>query len=450
MTGPPPGPPGRASRGSLSDYAEDTLGFLQRCSREYGDVVAYRLGHQRACLVTHPSAIERVLVTEASRFPKGLDRDPGGVLQILIGRGLLNADGEDWARRRRVARPYFSADRMPEYAGIVQTRARGFFESWSDGETRDIHREMTALAVEVVGDVFLGTDVRRLVDELGRAIEAAMEEHVRRLGRPVWLPGRVPTPGKLAFAREMSRFDRNVRDIVRARRGSGSSRDDLLGRWLGSAGASGGLESADDVRDEVATIFLAGHDTTALALTWTAHLLSTSPRVEERLVEELEEVLASRPPSLPDLRRLRYLDAVLHEALRLYPSAWGFSRLAAEDCEIGGFRIGAGTSILMSPWVTHRDPRFFDDPETFRPERWEEGLSGRLPRFAYFPFGGGPRVCIGAQFGMMEAALLLATLLQRFRLEPVEGGRVVPWPSITLRPRHGLKMVIRRRRPLAA
>ncbi len=445
MTGSPPGPAGRELGGSLREYAEDTLGFLRRCSREYGDVVAYRLGHQRVCLVTHPSSIERVLVSDAKSFPKALDQDPEGVLQTLVGGGLLSADGEQWERRRRLARPYFAADRMAEYAGIVDVRARAFLADWKDGEVRDIHRDMTALAVGVIGDVFMGTDVGDLLDELGRAVEVAMEEHVARLRRPVWLPGQVPTPGKLRFRRGMKRFDRAVRSVIRGRRIGGSERDDLLGRWLGATEGAGALESEDDVRDEVATIFLAGHDTTALALTWTSYLLSTSPEVERRLVSELETVLGGRPAAISDLRRLRYLDCVLHEALRLYPSAWGFSRFASSDCEIGGFRIPAGTSILVSPWVTQRDARFFDDPETFRPERWEDGLAGRLPRFAYFPFGGGPRVCIGARFGMMEAALLLAILLERFHLEPVPGESAVPWPAITLRPRHGLKMVVRRR-----
>ncbi|MEO8432255.1 MAG: cytochrome P450 [Acidobacteriota bacterium] len=445
MTGPPPGPAGVGNRGSLREYSADTLGFLRRSSREYGDVVAYRLGHQRACLVTHPAAIERVLVTDAKIFPKSLDSDPAGVLQTLVGVGLLTADGPAWASRRRLARPYFAPDRMADYAALVDARARTFLEGWGEGEVRDIHREMTSLAVAIIGDVFLGAELEGLLDEVGRCVETAMEEHVARLRRPPWLPGRFPTPGKMRFRLAMKRFDRIVRGLIRARRAAGSSRDDLLGRWVGVAGGSDADAAENEVRDEVATIFLAGHDTTALTLTWAAHLLSTAPAVEERLAGELDAALGGRTPALSDLRGLRYLDAVLHETLRLYPSAWGFSRLATSDCEIGGYRIPAGTSVLVSPWVTQRDPRFFEDPESFRPERWMDGLSARIPRFAYFPFGGGPRLCIGAQFGMMEAALLLAVLVQRFRLHAIPGKAVEPWASITLRPRGGLEMVVRRR-----
>jgi cytochrome P450 len=441
----PPGPQGRRSSGCLREYGKDTLGFLVRCSREYGDVVAYRLGHQRACLLTHPLDIEQVLVSDFKKLPKGLVADRRGVLQVLLGEGLLTADGEEWMRRRRIARPAFAREQMARQALQISDATERTLARWNDGETRDLHHEMTYLAVCVVGDVFLSLDVRPLFEEINQAVEDAMKEHSARLLRPGWLPGRVPTPGKLRFRKSMRRFETAIRRIIDERRSEGRIGDDLLSDWLGGRSNGAGLDDETKVRDEIATLFLAGHDTTALALSWTWHLLAQNPQAERRLTHELDSVLKGRPPGLEDLRRLPYLERVLQEALRLYPSSWGFSRICLEEYEVGGYRIPAGTSILMSPWVTQRDPRFFDEPESFRPERWENGLAARLPKFAYFPFGGGPRGCIGYAFGMMEAALILATTAQRFRFEPEPGYSVEPWASITLRPRHGVKMIVRRR-----
>jgi len=441
----PPGPRGRRWSGSLKEYGRDTLGFLARCSRDYGDVVAYRLGHQHACLLTHPADIEQVLVADFKTLPKGLKADPQGVLQVLLGEGLLTADGQEWIRRRRIARPAFARENMAGQAVQIAGVMERHFACWRDGETRDLHRDMTHLAVCVIGDVFLGVDIRPAFEEINQAVEVAMKEHSARLLRPIWLPGRVPTPGKMRFRKAMHRFERVIREIIAERQTREHGGEDLLSVWLWGRPPEAGLPDETRVRDEIATLFLAGHDTTALALSWTLHLLSQNPQTERQLIEQLEAVLGGRPPGLGDLSQLPYLESVLQEALRLYPSSWGFSRICHEDYEVGGYRIPAGTSILMSPWVTQRDPRFFEDPEAFRPERWQDGLAARLPRFAYFPFGGGPRGCIGYAFGMMEAALILGFMAQRFRFEPVAGHRVQPWPAITLRPRHGLKMIVRRR-----
>jgi cytochrome P450 len=440
----PPGPRGRRWSGSLKEYGKDTLGFLVRCSRDYGDVVAYRVGHQRACLLTHPSHVEQVLVSDFNILPKGLVADPRGVLQVLLGEGLLTSDSQEWMHRRRIARPAFARERMATQARQIAAATERVLTGWKDGETRDLHREMTYLAVCVVGDVFLGADIRPVFEEINSAVEVAMKEHSARLLRPIWLPGRVPTPGKLQFRQGMRRLEKVIRSLIAARKSEMPAGSDLLSAWLGDGSPETGLRDETQVRDEIATLFLAGHDTTALALSWTWHLLSQNPQAERRLTEELQVILGGRPPEFEDLRRLPYLESVLQESLRLYPSSWGFSRICREDYEVGGYRIPANTSILMSPWVTHRDPRFFAEPETFRPERWQNGFAAELPKFAYFPFGGGPRGCIGYAFGMMEAALILALIAQRFRFEPM-GPAPEPWASITLRPRHGLKMIVRRR-----
>jgi cytochrome P450 len=441
----PPGPRGRRWSGSLPEYRRDPFAFLRQGSREFGDVFSYRLGHQRVCFVNHPSLIERVLVTDSRILPKGLTGDPHGVLQILLGEGMLTADGPEWLRRRRLARPVFAPERFAGYAARVTACGERTLSDWEDGQTRDLHHEMTRVAVRIIGELFLDTDVDAVMEEVGQSIAIAMREHMDRIRRPVWLPGRVLTPGKIRFRRAIERLDEIIRWLIRTRRQKGGGGEDLLSRWLEFRDADGRPASEDEIRDEVATFFLAGHDTTALALGWAWHLLSRNPESEGKLHAELDSVLGGRDPGFADLRQLPWTDAVLRETLRLYPSAWGFARICLEDYELGGYTIAAGTSLLVSPWITQRDPRFFDDPDAFRPERWSDGLESRLPAFAYFPFGGGPRGCIGSAFGMMEAALLLAVIARRFRFDPVPGHPVVPWPAITLRPRYGLRMVLRRR-----
>lgn len=257
------------------------------------------------------------------------------------------------------------------------------------------------------------------------------------------IPERIPTPGNLRFRRAIRYLDALIYNIIQRRRANGEDTGDLLSMLLGVRDKETGEGMSDrQLRDEVMTIFLAGHETTANALSWTWHLLASHPEVEAKLHEELGETLAGRPPSVADLPRLRYTEAVVTESMRLYPPAWAFGREALEDCEIGGYRVPAGTQLIMSQWVAHRDPRYFDAPEMFRPERWESGLSERLPRYAYFPFGGGPRLCIGRSFARMEAVLLLATLAQKFRLRHVPGEYIAPQPSVTLRPKNGMRMVL--------
>jgi cytochrome P450 len=262
----------------------------------------------------------------------------------------------------------------------------------------------------------------------------------------ILLPESLPIPHNVRSRRVVQQLDAIVYDLIQQRKGSGQDKGDLLSMLLQAKDEDGNSMSDQQLRDEVMTLFLAGHDTTALAMTWTWYLLSQHPEVEAKLVEELQTVLDGRDPTFADLPKLRYADMVVKEAMRLYSPVWAMARVANTDCEIGGYPLKAGNIVMFSQWVMHRDPRYFDSPEVFNPERWADGLAQRLPTYAYFPFSGGPRVCIGKAFAQMEAVLLLATIAQKFHLSLVPGQDLTPWPAFTLRPKHGIKMMLNEQR----
>jgi len=322
--------------------------------------------------------------------------------------------------------------------------AERMLETWRDGEERDIHQEMMRLTLQIVAKTLFDADVENDAREVGRALQVVMDlnSNFRRLVMtPPWLPTRHNV--RAFFA--VRRLNKIIYRIIAERRASGRDTGDLLSMLLAAQDEDGSQMTDQQLRDEVITLFLAGHETTAIALSWTWWLLAQHPHAEAKLQTELGAVLGGRAPSVEDLPRLSYLDRVLTESMRLYPPAWGMARLAMDDVEIGGYHIPKGAGVSLAQWVVHRDPRWYDEPEEFRPERWENDLVKHLPRFAYFPFGGGPRMCIGNNFALMEAALLLATIAQRFRLRIVPGRPVVPLPSITLRPRYGIRMALEAR-----
>ncbi|MCA1992973.1 MAG: cytochrome P450 [Coleofasciculus sp. S288] len=319
---------------------------------------------------------------------------------------------------------------------------------WQTGEVRDVHEDMMRLTLEIVAKTLFDTDIADKSEEVGGYLALGIkfyDQWFRNLALTL-LPESAPIPHHLRSRRVIQRLDAIVYDIIRRRKDSGEEKGDLLSMMLEAKYEDGTPISDQQVRDEVMTLFIAGHDTTALALTWTWYLLSQHPEVEAKLVEELQTVLEGREPTFADLPRLRYTDMVVREALRLYPPVWGMARVANTDCEIGGYPIESGNIIILSQWVMHRDSRYFDSPDTFNPNRWADGLAQRLPTYAYFPFGGGPRVCIGKSFAQMEAVLLLATITQKFHLSLVPGQDLTPWPAFTLRPKHGIKMVLNEQR----
>jgi cytochrome P450 len=437
----PPGPPSGRWRGSFFQYSRDPLTFLPEAIHTYGDVIGLRFLKFRIYFLNHPDMIEDLLVTQARKFEKGR------VLKAnkrLFGKGLLTSEGDFWLRQRRLAQPAFHRSRINSYAEAMVQYADSLVKTWKHGEQRDIHVEMMGLTLQIVGKTLFGVEVTGEVQEVGHALEALMElnSDFRRL---MLVPGWMPTVTNIRAELAIRRLDKIIYKIIKQRRGSGEDRGDLLSMLLQAQDEDGSHMSDTQLRDEALTIFLAGHETTAVTLSWTWWLLAQHPEVEAKLHRELDSVLNGRTPTLDDLPSLRYTDRVITESMRLYPPAWGMARMAVEDTELAGYKIRKGSGVTVSQWAVHRDPRWFDAPLEFRPERWEGDLAKRLPRFAYFPFGGGPRQCIGNSFALMETALVLATIAQQFRFNIVPEHPVVPIASITLRPRYGIKVVLEKR-----
>jgi cytochrome P450 len=438
----PPGPKGHLLGDTLPEYARDPLGFLFGCAREHGDVVRLRLMGQTFYLLSHPDLIEYVLVENNRNFTKTriLRRN-----RRLLGEGLLTSEGEFWRRQRRLAQPAFHRKRVAAYGEVMAAFAERSLEGWRDGQTIDVHEEMMRLTLEIVAKCLFDADVRAEANDVGRAMRVALEDFSsqRRLIR---IPKSIPTPHNLRFERAARRLDAIVLRMIEDRRKSrDEDRSDLLSMLMLAEDESGKRMTDKQLRDEVMTLFLAGHETTANALSWTFWLLSLNPEVEAKLTAELGRALGGRAPTMEHLPNLSHTERVVKESIRLFPPAWVMGREAIGECEVGGYRMPAGTTALMSQWVVHRNLRYHHDPERFDPDRWTAEYEEGLPRFAYFPFGGGPRQCIGASFAMTEARLILATVAQRFRMELAPDQRVEPYASVTLRPKEGIRMTLRLR-----
>jgi len=436
-----PGPTDGSWAGFYRAYTRDPLVYLTQLQREYGDVVTLRAYNYRVFFLSHPEHIEEVLVTQARKFFKGRILKAN---KRLFGNGLLTSEGDFWLRQRRLAQPAFHRVRVASYGETMVRFAEQLMGEWRDGETRDIHAEMMRLTLQIVAKTLFDADVDHEAREVGKALEAIMElnSNFRRVVlTPPWLPTRYNLRAMLATRR----LNRIIYRIIAERRASERDTGDLLSMLLAAQDEDGSRMNDQQLRDEATTIFLAGHETTAIALSWTWWLLAQYPEVEAKLHAELDTVLAGRSPQMEDLPRLPYAEKVITESLRLYPPAWGIPRLAIEDVEIGGYKIAKGCGVSVSQWVVHRDARWFEEPLAFRPERWDGELQKRLPRFAYFPFGGGARQCIGNAFAQMEATLVLATIAQKFRFRLVPDHVVTPLASITLRPKHGIRATLQAR-----
>ena len=410
--------------------------------RDYGDIVTMRYYNFRVFFISHPDSIEQVLVTDNRKFIKGRILRKN---KQLFGNGLLTSEGDFWLRQRRLAQPAFHRGRVASYADTMVRYASRIASEWRNGDERDIHAEMMRLTLSIVAKTLFDADVDREAKRVGHALEAIMQlnsDFRKLILTPTWLP----TPRKIRATIATAKLNRIVYRFIEERRASGVDNGDLLSMLLAARDDDGSRMTDRQLRDESITIFLAGHETTANALSWTWMLLAQNPNVESKLHEELDRVLGGREPTVEDLPNLRYTGQVITESMRLYPPAWGMARVAIDDTEIAGYPIPKGCGVSLAQWVVHRDPRWFDAPLEFRPERWEGDLMKRLPRFAYFPFGGGPRQCIGNNFAVMEASLLLATLAQQFRISLTPGREIIPAASITLRPKTGIWGKIEKRK----
>ena len=440
----PPGPKGHFLLGNLAPVPRDWLEFYAQCARDYGDVVHLRYLHVPICLLMHPRDIEYVLVTHPGNFTKSADYR---ALARVLGNGLLTNEGTPWHRQRGLIQPAFRRENIVSYAPVMTRAASRMLDSWTGGESRNVHADMMAMTLDIVAQCLCGAEVAGVAERVGKALEVITDRFMTDASQALLLP--FDLPDFLAPARRdaISDLREIINGIIRERRASHQPRGDLLDTLLHARDAEGHPMSDAQLRDEVMTLFLAGNETTAIALSWTCYLLGQHPQVEAKLVEELNAVLGGRKPTPEDLPRLRYTEMVLKESMRLYPPVWRIARKAIADCEIGGYRVTAGTNIFIFQSLTQRDPRFFANPDAFDPERWREDpiRSGQIPRFAYFPFGGGSRVCVGAAFAMLEATLLLAMIQQEFHLDLVPGHLVIPLPSVTLRPKHGIRVTVHRR-----
>ncbi|HEX8472632.1 MAG TPA: cytochrome P450 [Pyrinomonadaceae bacterium] len=442
----PPGPRHIIPGAHFISFRRNPLDFLMRLQRDYGDIAYFKMGPQHVFVLNHPDYIKDVLVTHHERFHKGraLQRS-----KRLLGEGLLTSEGAHHRRQRRLAQPAFHRQRVAGYGALMVDCAARISERWHDGQTLDIAGEMMRLTLSIVGKTLFDADVEQDAGEVGAAMNEVME-----LFNLLLLPyseflEKLPLPQTRRFQRARDRLDAVIYRIINERRASGEDHGDLLSMLLLAEDEEmdGSRMSNEQLRDEVMTIFLAGHETTANALAWTWYLLAEHTEVETRLHQEIDAVLeGGRLPRVEDLARLRYTEMVVAEAMRLYPPAWAIGRLAVHEHEVGGYTIPAGALVLVSQYVMHHDPRYFPDPLRFDPERWTTEAKDARPAFSYFPFGGGPRRCIGEGFAWMEATLLVAALARRWRMHLVPNQKIETSPRITLRPgKQGIRMTLEER-----
>lgn len=432
-----PGPSGLPLVGDLPALAADPLAFLTRVAREHGSFARFRIGGKTTVLLTEPALVEEVLV----RHRAATKKDPiTASLAEVLGSGLLTNEGEPWRERRRLVAPSFQPQHLAALAGEMVASTDAFLATVPDGP-RDVHPDTMRLTLDIAVRTLFGTaldDAARvgpLVEELMVGFDQRM--HTWRRLLPAW----VPTEGRRAAARTRSELRALLLGIVARRRGTGG--DDLLARLLEARDEHGAGLDDDALLDELVTLFLAGHETTALAVGFSLWLLGSHPDIQARAAAEVDTVLGGRVPTAADARRLVFLDAVAQEAMRLYPPAWTIGREVVEPFALDDVLLPAGTAVLMPQWVVHRDPRWFEAPEDFRPDRWL--TPHERPKFSYFPFGGGPRVCVGNHFARMETVLVLARYLERFSLT-TSGPAPALMPSVTLRPKGGLPVTFAARR----
>lgn len=441
----PPGPKGHFILGNVLQIKRDPLGFLAWCGREYGDIVRLRIANKTGYLINNPDYIENVLVTNSQNFIKPPGREPSGTSEALFGEEFMSSDGDFWMRHRKFVQPALHRQRIHSYADVMVDYTRRLLDTWRDGETRDIYPDIMQLTLKIIARTLFSTDASADVGRIAQALDVIMREITSRMVNPFQIPPRIPTPANVRFRNSTAELNNFIASML-ARHKEEQIQDDLLAMLVEARGEDGDSISDYQWRYEVMTLFIAGYETVALALTWGLYLLSQNPEVESKLVAELQSVLGGRPPSADDYPKLVYTEMVVKEALRLYPPVWFIgARVALTTCRLGPYEMPAGSIITMSPWVTHQDPRFFKGPARFDPERWAGDTAKQIPKYSYFPFGGGVRLCIGYAYAMMEAVLVLATLVQSCHYTLLPGHPATPQPLITLRPKFGMKMILSKR-----
>ena len=433
--------------GMLLAIRRDPIGMFAKAARRFGDVVYFKIGPRRGYLISDPADVRHVLQDNARNYHKSPLYDK---LRVVLGNGLLTSEDDFWLRQRRIAQPAFHRQRMLGLAGTMADQARTTAAEWqslaSTGQPVDVEEEMMKLTRTVVLRALLGADLGPYTS----TIDQAWTTINQYIGESFWSLGftdTLPTPKYRRFQSARAVLRGAVEHVISERRRHAIDHPDLLSMLMTARDEETGEAMTDEqLRVEVTTFLLAGQETTSLALTWTWYLLSQHPAERERLEKEIDAVLNGRPPEYADLANLPYLRMVVDESMRLYPPAWGFSRQAMSDDELGGFRLPQGWLAFVIPYVLHRHPAYWQDPDAFDPERFSPERVAERPKFVYIPFGAGPRQCIGNQFALIETQLSVATIAQRYRLRVAPGHRVDPWPLITLRPRYGMAMLVESRK----
>ncbi|MGB0384591.1 MAG: cytochrome P450 [Ardenticatenaceae bacterium] len=445
----PPSRPGHFLLGVLPEFRRDPLGLFVRAAREQGDVARLRLAFQTNYQISHPDDIKRVLQMNQRNYRRAPYSNR--LVMMVSGLNLLTSDGQYWLSQRRMMQPAFHKRRIAGFGQIMTDATVSMLEEWDraaqSGEMLDMHDEMMRLTMEVVGQTLFSVDLSAESNLLGEGFTTSIEYMNYRFKHPFAAPLFIPTRRNRKLKRAMKNMSEIMQNMIDERRQSREQKDDLMAMLMEARDEETGEGMNDEqLRNELTIMIGAGHETTSNALTWTFYLLSEHPDAEEKLLAELKSVLAGRTPTINDLPNLPYTRMVIQESMRIYPPAWGLSsRQAIADDQLGGYHIPANSVLMIMPYVVHRDPRFWNNPEKFEPERFTPERSKKRHKFAYLPFGNGPRKCIGATFALIEAQLILATILQRYKLRLKPHYNVEPTPIFTLRVKDGLPMSIQRR-----
>lgn len=442
----PPTPKEHWLLGSAFYFVKDSIGFLQENCPKYDGIFRVTSRFEKVIIVYAPEYIKHVLQDNNRNYVKSFGYE---VLKMLLGNGLLTSEGDFWMQQRRLIQPAFHKERLQMLAQRITDcidELAGELEAKSDAAPLNLQKEMMALALNIVARSLFTSDVKTLISEIGENMDIANESAIERIRNPFRLPLWIPVPYNIREKRAIAKLDAVILRIIEQRRQSAIEHDDLLGLMMAAKDEDTGERMSDkQLRDEVMTLFLAGHETTALALTWLFYCLHQNPQVEEKLLQEAKTVLNGRTPQFSDLPKLDYTRQVVEEAMRLYPPAWMVGRKALEDDEIGGYLIPKGHSILMPAFYVHRNPQLWDAPEQFNPARFEKEKAKERHRFAYFPFGGGQRMCVGNNFAMLEMQFAVSMLIRKFHFRLQEGFKPQLEPLITLRPKGGMMMHVQKR-----